>query len=193
MVIIDKTQGGSCADHRHKPYGAGHRHKHVWAGYGIYGRMSVSSGFVRLASVRLRAGMISNLLEMVAFCPPGGTPAATSCVAFRRVMSDRADGTDRTKVRAWLKRAVFLPFSSCFRLFPLASAVFGIIFSERARVGGGSGLGGPDGPHGSRWPMVVGDRFRPVSLGLCRFVSDKTERFKADGAPLPPSRQFLPT
>ena len=73
VAIIDQTQGGSGADHRHKPYGAGHRHKHVWAGYGIYGRMSVSSGFVRLASVRLSAGMISNLLEMVAFCPPGET------------------------------------------------------------------------------------------------------------------------
>jgi hypothetical protein len=50
---------------------------------------------------------------------------------------------------------------------PLGSAVFGIIFSERARIDGGSGL---NGPGGQGWTTSCGG-CRPVSSGFDRLAS----------------------
>src|SRR5947209_7673496 len=92
-------------------------------------RWSVSIGFARLPSpsvVGLSASLISGALGMVTFSPPGGTPAATWLVGFRRVPSDNV-GWDEWELwdewNGWIKGWGW-PKGLCFsrfHLFPLCS------------------------------------------------------------------------
>jgi hypothetical protein len=103
-------------------------------------RLSASSGFFRFMSVK------------------GG--GASLRFRVQSLKLDTGRGLSGSGNRSLISR--------CFHHFPLGSALFGIIFSESARAGGGSGLSGPDGLHGPLRPLAAVDRFSPVYVALCR-------------------------